>query len=141
MLTFGERKPGVAYPPRPGAYALIGDREGRVLVMEASDGFWLPGGGIEPGESAEQALVREILEETGHTATVLRPLGEARQFAFEPKYDSHFEKLCRFFAARLGPRRQDPVEADHVMRWLAPDAARATLSHESQAWVISLLRG
>lgn len=59
------------FPPRPvlGVGALILDR-GRVLLVERGKaplaGYWsLPGGGVEIGERLEDALVREVLEETG----------------------------------------------------------------------------
>ncbi|WP_162909392.1 NUDIX domain-containing protein [Aggregatilinea lenta] len=51
---------------RPSVYGLI-VYEGRLLVAEASctHKYVLPGGGIEPGEDIQAALVREVAEETG----------------------------------------------------------------------------
>lgn len=47
--------------------AAVIERAGQVLLHRAEgDAFWaLPGGGIEPGESAGEALVREMQEELG----------------------------------------------------------------------------
>ncbi|MBB6563020.1 ADP-ribose pyrophosphatase YjhB (NUDIX family) [Acidovorax soli] len=49
--------------------AAVIQRPGQVLLHRAEgDAFWaLPGGGIEPGESAGEALVREMQEELGLT--------------------------------------------------------------------------
>ena len=49
---------------------MIKDPAGRLLLIkrghEPGAGLWsLPGGRIEPGETDQQALVREVLEETG----------------------------------------------------------------------------
>ena len=56
---------------RVSAYALIHDSE-RILLCRLSkelpewEGYWtLPGGGIEFGESPDDAVVREVREETG----------------------------------------------------------------------------
>lgn len=51
----------------PSVAALIHDAEGRLLVQRktGSEGWSLPAGGIEPGETPEDALHREVLEETG----------------------------------------------------------------------------
>jgi 8-oxo-dGTP diphosphatase len=35
----------------------------------------LPGGGLEPGEPPEEAIIREVLEETGLDASIVRKLG------------------------------------------------------------------
>jgi 8-oxo-dGTP diphosphatase len=58
-------------------------RDGRVLMVHersrrATGGEWwtLPGGGIGPDESAEQAMRREVLEETGLIVLDARPLLE-----------------------------------------------------------------
>ena len=58
--------------------ALITDQSGRILLIlrrnEPSAGHWsLPGGRVEPGESLEQAVVREVEEETGLRVTVGEP--------------------------------------------------------------------
>ncbi|PSM39899.1 hypothetical protein C6Y14_28870 [Streptomyces dioscori] len=57
---------------------------GRILMIRRSivegDLVWaLPGGKVETGESAEQAAVRETLEETGLDVKALRRLGERTQ--------------------------------------------------------------
>ena len=50
--------------------AIIKDETGRLLLIlrahEPGKGLWsIPGGRIEPGETDQQAVVREVLEETG----------------------------------------------------------------------------
>jgi len=60
-----------------GAYAVIFDEAGRVLFCHLRDcDFWnLPGGGVESGEAPWQAVVREVLEETGLEVEVVRLAG------------------------------------------------------------------
>lgn len=60
---------------RPGAYG-VAVRDRRVLlVWDVEDQQWyFPGGGIEAGESPEQALAREVTEETGFRLTACTPL-------------------------------------------------------------------
>ena len=51
----------------PTVAALCRDNSGRILLVRQKDsGKWsTPGGAIEPGESPEQAAIREVREETG----------------------------------------------------------------------------
>ncbi|WP_299814690.1 NUDIX domain-containing protein [uncultured Jannaschia sp.] len=124
---------GTAYRARPGAYALL-IRDDRILltVQETSAGeeVQLPGGGIDPGESARPALLREILEETGHTATILRRLTVWREFTWMPDYGRHTEKLCHVYLGRPGLRLGPAREAGHRALWLPLAAARERIAQE-----------
>lgn len=52
------------------------DRKSVLLIQRRDVPIWvLPGGGIEKGESAEQAIEREILEETGYEVRAVRWVG------------------------------------------------------------------
>jgi ADP-ribose pyrophosphatase YjhB (NUDIX family) len=64
--------------------AIIIDSGGRLLLIrrghEPGRGLWsVPGGRIEPGESDEQAVIREIREETGLSVRVGRLVGSVRR--------------------------------------------------------------
>ena len=63
---------------RVGAYAVI-VQDGNLLLTHWNEGgrsgWTLPGGGLEPYETTEQAVVREIREETGYDAELRTLLG------------------------------------------------------------------
>ena len=76
-IRIGERigKAGVL---RPGASAIIFDetRERILMTQREDNSRWcLPGGGMDPGESAAEACVREVLEETCLEARATRLVG------------------------------------------------------------------
>jgi len=50
--------------------AVVTDEDGRVLLVREDDQWLAPGGKVEPGETLDAALVREVREETGVDVTV-----------------------------------------------------------------------
>ena len=75
---------GVSGSVIPCVGAVVTDEQGRLLMIkrghEPGAGLWsIPGGRIEPGETDAEALVREMLEETGLTVQVGRLLGTVQR--------------------------------------------------------------
>ncbi len=62
---------------RVGCSAIIFNHEGKFLLTRRADnGQWcLPSGGLEPGESVEEAGIREVFEETGLNVRIKRLIG------------------------------------------------------------------
>lgn len=102
------------------AAALV-DSDGRVLLAErpagkAMAGMWeFPGGKIEPGETPEAALIRELHEELAIdvTAACLAPLAFASH-----GYDD-FHLLMPLYACRKWDGQVVPREGQNL-RWVRP---------------------
>jgi 8-oxo-dGTP diphosphatase len=99
----------------------------------------LPKGGKEEGESPEDAAVREVLEETGMHADVVRPLESITYwFAWAPE-KVRYKKTVHFFLMRYtgGDPTPDAVEVAEV-RFFPLDQASKTASYPSERKVLKM---
>lgn len=73
--------------------------DGKILAMhdERSPYFYLPGGRVEVGETAEHAVVREVQEELGITPKIIRPLWLNQAFFTEDVDKIRYHELCIYF--------------------------------------------
>lgn len=98
-----------------------------------SDGtpyYDLPGGGQEPFEAMEEALIREVLEETGFTLQIDRFAAIAEEIYDDPAlrtaYPQYCHRILHIFVAHAGEQRHAPVDRDFQMqgsRWFSIDEA------------------
>lgn len=87
------------YDTRLAAYAVIVDAQRRILLSwynGPTPGWTLPGGGVDFGESCEEAVLREVHEETGYTVRLGRLLTVSTKTA--PR---SFQRDVPFRAARV----------------------------------------
>lgn len=100
--------------------AVITDARGRVLLSRRKEdselaGLWeFPGGKIDPGESAEQALRRELQEEIGIEAVVGEPLIKVPQQYPSKRLTLDVRHVREFEGNARGREGQ-------ALMWVAPD--------------------
>ena len=102
---------------RVAAFAVI-EREGKYLLARRRDiGWWnLPGGGLEYGETVDEGMVREVLEEVCVAVTMERVVG----IYSKPRKN----EVVITFLCHLAPNAGEPGTSEEVSEvgWFAPDA-------------------
>jgi len=138
---FGEAEPGRTYADRPAAFGIAsrGGEIALVRVQKPGHPLWhdLPGGALDPGESVEQAVVREFGEETGLTVAAGAVFARADQF-FVNTDGVAFNNRAAFLTLTLGGYDAGlKIEDDHTLVWMTPRAALAALRHDAHAWAVT----
>ena len=128
------------------AVALI-DRDGRVLLAQRPDGkpmagLWeFPGGKIEPGETPETALIRELDEELGinTAASCLAPLSFASHSYGASGCRAAFHLLMMLYVCRRWEGRPQPIEGG-ALKWVRPQKLREYPMPEADIPLIAALQ-
>jgi 8-oxo-dGTP diphosphatase len=131
------------YPTRP--YLAVSAaifRDGRVLIVRrarppAHGLYTLPGGGVELGETLEQAVIREVREETGLAITPIGLVGFREAIARDAaeRVERHFVILP--FAARWVGGEIALSEELAEAHWLKPDELAGLKTTERLAEIVA----
>ena len=112
------------------------ERDGRVLLVHRPryDDWTFPKGKLDPGESFEDAALREVEEETGVRCTLGRELPPTSyEVIGRPK-------LVRYWL--MSPDAEldfAPNDETDDIRWVTPDEARALLTYDRDRDVLAAL--
>jgi 8-oxo-dGTP diphosphatase len=101
--------------------AVIRDEQGRWLLVRkrGTSSFMQPGGKLEPGEAAADALVRELDEELGLAVSVAQ-LGHIGRFTAPAANEAGFHVDADVFTAPLTGHVEAQAEIEEL-RWVQPD--------------------
>ncbi|HEV3479182.1 MAG TPA: NUDIX domain-containing protein [Gaiellaceae bacterium] len=132
---------------RPAVRALMLDPDDRVLLVrfvnpDTGEEFWTtPGGGVDAGETVEDAILRELREETGLEDPEIGPVVWTRREVF-PWAGETLDQREQFVLVRTAPFEPNPglgvhglaAEDVHEVRWwtLAEVEASSAVFYPSQ---------
>ncbi len=109
--------------------AVFYSEDAKVLACRHSDNgsLQLPQGGIEPGETSEQALYREVLEELGiESFSVIKRALETNTYVWpEPNSKGQIGQRIHWFLCQINPRHLPNLsisdESFSEVTWIAPE--------------------
>ena len=119
------------------AAAIIHDAQGRIFATQRGYGDWkdyweFPGGKIEPAETPQQALTREILEELDTRIIIERPVTTV-----EYDYPTFHLTMHCYWCSLAGP---SPTLKEHeAARWLPKDQLRSVRWLPADLSILDLL--
>jgi ADP-ribose pyrophosphatase YjhB (NUDIX family) len=121
----GFEKLDTDYRLRKSARTILFDDTGKMATqyLQKYTFHKLPGGGVDAGESVEDALRREVLEEVGCDSKILRPIGIVIEY--RNKYKLLHISYC-FVSNVIGPIGQPQLEKEEIEEgqttlWLPPE--------------------
>ncbi len=128
------------YIQRPGAYGIIKNDNNLIAVVKTKTGYFLPGGGIENGESPEECLKRECLEEIGAEISVFDNFVNGNYYFYSTIANAEMESLGYFFICKIDKFLKVKTEADHKLIWLKMEKAISSLYLDNQKEAVKIFK-
>lgn len=142
MIEFAINQPdkNKEYFKRPGAYGIIKDASGLMAVVKTKTGHFLPGGGIEKGESPIECLKRECLEEIGAEVSVLDNFAYGTFCFYSTTLNIDMESQGHFFVCEINKFLKTKTEDDHELVWLQLEEVIPLLYLDNQREAVKIFK-
>lgn len=137
--VFGTKDPTLDYHKRVGVYAVIPDASGkRLLILGAPNhALFLPGGEVEPGETDEETINRELLEEFGVTVTIGEKLGSAAEYFYSHHRKTAYYHPATFYACTNLKKVAEPLEDFNTLMLMPISEAAAQLKRPTHRFGVA----
>jgi len=139
--AFGVPEADETYIDRDAVYGVLADDQGHLAVVRITENgqVWhdLPGGGVEAGETAHTALIREFAEETGLGIAVNQQSFARAVHLWRKPGIENVRNHAAYFSVTATGLQGGKVEEDHHLVWLSPLTAITLMRHEAAAWAIA----
>lgn len=127
-------KENASYLDREGAY-IIPIKDNKIGVVKTPKGYFLLGGGVNGGESHDEAIKRECLEEAGYTVSIKQRLCSAEAYTKHSTI-GYFHPIQTYYVGELLEKAQEPIETDHEFMWVEYTQLKNNMFVQMQCWAI-----
>ena len=104
-------------------------------------GYWaLPGGRVDPGETVEQTIAREVKEETGLNVEVVRKIGEYHEQGSQDGEEYDYHPACFLVKILSGKIKKQKSEIEDI-KLFSLDRVPATLAFEHAQMIKDFVAG
>lgn len=135
MVRIGKKVEGKKYTKRVAAYAIIKREEDNKIGIATDGEYFFLGGGLEGDETEEQALRREVIEESGYSLKNIQYFDKVTSWA-DGGDRGPLDVTATFYIAEFDKKVAEPIEKDHKVLWINANDYKEKLYHEYQRYIL-----
>ncbi len=138
MIRVSKKVKYAHYKKRTGSYVIIeNNKDNKIAIAtDNTDAYFFLGGGVEENETLQEALKRELLEETGYSLKNIKFFDKISSYCYSNKY-GYIDIEATIYIANFDKKVANPIEKDHKILWVSPFEYKDKLYHEYQEYILN----
>ena len=138
--VFGQKLQDKEYHDREAAYLVLVDGDLFALVKTCSGKLFLPGGKIETGESKEECIIRECMEELGVKVVVKDCFACGERYFYHEASNRYSHAIGHFYFSDEFEKVSEPLEKGNEVLWRPYKETVTDMFHPHHVWAVELIK-